>query len=329
MEDLLEEISYSNSEENKISYENKKQSDVIKQALRETYKNLNEKRLRELTREAVFAPDNRAINIDGRNLTASQLRYELACSIEETACQRTLRTIEPDMQAQMAESIEEINSGTNSEDEYFRWLNYTTDILKNMNDGFVTEEDFDMREEFIEIAEQRETELMLCLGLLMGSSNHQSENKAKTLRYKLQKLREMKSAIEITTRSQADVEISRAEYERAIPYYKLFKTLQKLPFGYDVNREQKIALGIDHDEDEEFEYEYSFYDKMLENALDEMKEEDDVYIVSRNYQLAYDMAHERNMNFSNEISDKLQKLTGRRNSFKLKYESLDSENKLN
>ena len=101
-----------------------------------------------------------------------------------------------------------------------------------------------------------------------------------------------------------------------------------MPYGYDINRGQKINLGINHDDDEEFEEDYSFYNVLLENSLDEMKEEDDYFIASRQYQLAYDMAHERNVNFSNEISDKLQKLTGRRNSFRLKYESLDSESKL-
>lgn len=315
-------------EESTVSYTPKKQSDVIKQNLRETYKDLNEKQLRELSREVVFAPEDRNIGVSGRSLTASQLRYELANAIEETASSRTMEFSEKDMQIALADNIENINSETNSVEEYFRWLDDTTNILKNMNDGFVTSEDLEMREDFLERAEQREAELMLCLGMFMGSSHPQAEDKAKSLQYKLQKLREMKSAIEITTRNQCDVEISRAEYERAIPYYKAFKALQKLPYGYDINRGQKINLGINHDDDEEFAEDYNFYNVLLENSLDEMKEEDDYFIASRQYQLAYDMAHERNVNLSNEISDKLQKLTGRRNSFRLKYESLDSKNKL-
>ena len=101
--------------------------------------------------------------------------------------------------------------------------------------------------------------------------------------------------------------------------------MQKLPFGYDINRQQKIALGIDHDDDDDLDEEYDYYDVLLENVLDEMKEEDVTFIASREYQLAYDMACERNLGLSNEISEKMKKLTGRRNSFKIKYESLDSE----
>ena len=138
----------------------------------------------------------------------------------------------------------------------------------------------------------------------------------------------MRSAIKITTRSNSDVEISRAEYERAIPYYKAFKALQKLPFGYDINRQQKESLNINHDDDDDLSDDFNYYDAMLNNALDEMLE-DDSYIASQEFQLAYDMARERNEDMADEISEKMKKLTGRRNSFKLKYESLDSENKLN
>jgi hypothetical protein len=194
-----------------------------------------------------------------------------------------------------------------------------------MNDGFVSSNDLDIRNKFLYDTNQREAELMLCLGLLEGSKHPQAEEEAKRLRYKLQKLREMRSAIEITTRNQADVEISRAEYERAIPYFKSFKALQKLPFGYDINREQKEKLGINHDDDPDLQPNYSHYDAMLNDALDEMLQNDSL-ISYREYQLAYDMTREQNEELSDKISDKMKKLTGRRNSFRLKYESLDSDN---
>ena len=128
----------------------------------------------------------------------------------------------------------------------------------------------------------------------------------------------------MTTRNQCDVDISRAEYERAIPYYKAFKALQKLPFGYDINQQQKINLGIYYDEDDDAEEDSNYYITLINNALDEMKIEDNYYIASNRYQLAHDMAKEQNELLSDKISDKMQKLSGRRNSFRLKYESLDS-----
>ncbi len=318
-------MEYIDEQENQNTYVHMKKSEIIKQSLRDTYKDLREKQLRETTLQAIFAPDNRKITLAGREITASDLRYELASNIEETASSRMLKADSKDMTVDLVENIESINSGTNSNEEYFSWLDDTTDILKNMNDGFVSVEELDVRNKFLDDTNQREAELMLCLGLLEGSRHPQAEEDARRLRYKLQKLREMRSAIETSTRNQADVEISRAEYERAIPYYKTFKALQKLPFGYDVNRSQKENLGISHDDDDDLQEDYNYYDAMLNDALDEMLQ-DDSYIASREYQLAYDMARERNEQLSDEISEKMKKLTGRRNSFRLKYESLDSDN---
>ncbi len=307
-------------DETQQSYTHQKNSEIIKKSLRDTYKDLREKQLRKLTLQVIFAPENRKVAIAGREMTASDLRYETAINIEENASIRNL-----DLNTNAALSIEETNSGTNSVNEYFSWLNETTEILKKMNDGFVSTEDLTVRNKFLEETDQRESEMMLCLGLLEGSRHPQAEENARHLRYKLQKMREMRSAIKITTRSNSDVEISRAEYERAIPYYKAFKALQKLPFGYDINRQQKESLNINHDDDDDLSDDFNYYDAMLNNALDEMLE-DDSYIASQEFQLAYDMARERNEDMADEISEKMKKLTGRRNSFKLKYESLDTDN---
>ena len=309
-------------EDNNTSYIQKSQTDIIKYALKETYNNLSERELRELTRESVFAPNDRVVLINGRESNVSDLRYEIANSIEETCAYKIPEG--EDVQLSRANSIEEINSRTNSIEEYFSWLNTTTNILKEMNDGFVSDDDLTMRNKFLTDTDQREAELMLCLGLLENCKHPKSENTFKNLRYKLQKLREMRSAIKLSTRNQSDVEISRTEYERAIPYYKAFRALQKLPFGYDISKQQKLNLSIDHDDDEDFEEDFSYYDLLLECVLDEMKKEDETYIASHEYQLAYDMARERNIGLSDEISEKMKKLTGRKNSFKVKYESLDS-----
>ncbi|MBQ8870628.1 MAG: hypothetical protein IJ019_04560 [Alphaproteobacteria bacterium] len=309
-------------EENFDSYATKSQSDIIKFSLKETYNNLSEKELREFTREAVFAPNDRIITISSRQISASDLRYELANQIEQLSALKTPNN--ESSQIAQANSIEVLNSGTNSIEEYFSWLNITVNILKNMNDGFVSDDDLTIRNKFLTDTDQRETELMLCLGLLDNCRHPKAHEFALNLRYKLQKLREMRSAIQLSTRNKSDVEINRTEYERAIPYYKAFKTLQKLPFGYDINKKQKIDLGIDHDDDDDLEENFSYYDLLLENTLNEMRQEDEMYIASHEYQLAYDIAQERNLLLSDEISEKMKKLTGRKNSFRLKYESLDS-----
>lgn len=63
---------------------------------------------------------------------------------------------------------------------------------------------------------------------------------------------------------------TRSEYDAAIPYYKYFKNLQKLPFGYDVPYEERQKLGIDHSADRDMASDYDFYAKLVNDILDEM-----------------------------------------------------------
>ncbi len=299
-----------------------KETDIIKRSLRSTYDHLDEKLSRQVVRETIFAPHSRKIDIGGQKISASDLRYQVANTIENLGSGKTLEQVN-DLQMMIAHSIETINSETSSSQEYFRWLDDTTDILKHMNDGFVSQEDLNERNEFLDMSNQREAELMVCLGLYQSSQHPEAEEKAKLIRFKLQKLREMRSAIENRTRNKADVEISRAEYDMAIPYYKLYKGLAKLPFGYDVSNQQKRDLGICHDDDDDMEVGYSFYDHLLETVLDQMQEEDASYI-SREYQLAYDLSRQNNKTKIQEISDKMQELSGRKNSFRVNYAILEA-----
>lgn len=299
-----------------------KETEIVKHALRNTYNSLNEKMLRQVTREVAFAPQNRKIEVGGQKTTVSDLRYQLAHTIENLGSQKTLDEAK-DLQYMTAHSIEAMNSETSSSQEYFRWLDETTEILKHMNDGFVTKEDLDERNEFLDSSHQREAELMVCLALYESSKHPDAQEQVKKMRYKLMKLREMRSAIENRTRNQADVEISRAEYDMVIPHYKVFKSFQKLPFGYDITHQQKIMLDISHDDDDDLAEDFSYHEHLLNVILDQMKEEDARYI-AQEYQLAYDLANEDIIAKKQETSDKLKELSGRKNSFRLKYDILNS-----
>lgn len=318
----------STEEINNENLQKEKETEIVKRALRSTYNDLSEKALRQATRETIFAPQSRMVEIGGRRVSASDLRYQVASTIENLGSSKTIDEAQ-DLQMMVAHSMENINSETSSSQEYFRWLDDTTEILKHMNDGFVSEEDLEERNEFLEMSNQREAELMVCLGLYQSSSHPKAQEQAQIIRYKLTKLREMRSAIETRTRNQADVEISRAEYEMAVPYYKLYKGLARLPFGYDVARQQKISLGIDHDNDDDLEEGFNYYDHFLDVILDQMKEEDNMY-VAREYQLAHELAHENSQGTSNagkiqEISDKMKELSGRKNSFLVNYAILNAK----
>lgn len=294
------------------------ETEIIKRALRAA-ENLNEQQLRQATRETIFAPSDRKIKLGNTPQTADELRMQVVKNIENSGAAESAKFLD-ELGLKEAISIENINSETSSSQEYYRWLNETSDILKNMNDGFVSDKDLSERNSFLEITHQREAELMVCLGLLANCRNPQAQKEYKKLHYKLTRLREMRASIKERTRNEADVEISRDEYQRAVPVYKYFKALAKAPITHTFTNEQKKRIGLDflYDDDED---ELNYRDFLFDVVLDHMTEEDQSY-VAQEYQLARDMADEERINRLQNISDKLQELSGRKNSFRIKYDIL-------
>ena len=300
-----------------------KETEIIKRALRAT-EDLNEQQLRQATRETIFAPSDRKIKLGNNSKSADELRLQVVNNIEKNGADAANKFLD-DLGFKEAVSIENINSETSSSQEYFRWLNETSEILKNMNDGYVSDKDLSERNSFLELTHQREAELMVCLGLLANCRNPLAQEEYKKLHYKLTRLREMRASIKERTRNQADVEISVDEYNQALPAYKYFKALEKAPIGFTFTKEQKKRVGLDfldYDDDEP-----DYRDFLIDVILDQMTEEDQSYI-SQEYQLAHDMADEERINRLQNISDKLQELSGRKNSFRIKYDIITKRKSL-
>jgi len=269
---------------------------ILDSALRKQYAGMDATKRKITVREMLFAPESRMIDIDnGRKMGTNDLRFVTANALETPTKETTdlqleiedLRTkCEPNasdgegsdrdsINLRQAQNIEIINSGIDPVAEYFLWLDETTFIIKKLNDGFITKEEAMMRECFLELTNQREADLMACLGLYESCKSKESETRIRFIRYKLQKLREMRTSIKFLTSDKQDVQTLRSEYDTAIPYYKYFKSLQKLPFGYDMPYEQKVKLGISHNEDEDLREGYNHYADILNEMLDQMRADDE------------------------------------------------------
>ncbi len=174
-----------------------------------------------------------------------------------------------DLQFKIAGSIELINSETNSTQEYFRWIDEAPHIIAHMNDGFVSAHDLSERNDFLQNLDQREAELMVCLGLYEKSQYPLANDKYKELANKLYKLREIRSAVNHSTKDIADREVSKMEYENALKYYHAVKKIEKLA------PEEKRDLGIYHDDDfkglsfnDKLKYEMSWGHAISHGALE-------------------------------------------------------------
>lgn len=223
-------------------------TNILKNTIFSKYPDLTDAQLEYVTQELIFAPKERMINIYGEETSASDMRFQTATTIESKKSKKTNDAYDANLN--MAQSIESLNSETSSSHEYFTWLNLTSEIIKNMNDGFVTKADLEQKNTFLDMSYQRETELLLCLSLYQNSNHPQAAEFARMIRYKLNKLREMRSAIQNTTGNEADTPVSEDEYKRALPYYKTIKTMEQMPFGYELSPQQKRMLGIDQPEDQ-------------------------------------------------------------------------------
>ena len=267
-------------------------SKIIAQTLKKKYPSMSDKNANLVAREVVLGPKNRMIEVEkSQKLSKEDLSFMLA---------KELDTPSLSFNELQAQSMERLNSGTDSVEEYFSWLNETTDILRHMNDGYVTQQDAIEREAFLQNTDQREAELMVCLGLYSSCQSSAAREKVKFIRYKLQKLREMRSAISFLTKKGTDVETTRSEFDSAKPYYAYFKGLKEVEFGYDMSDEKKEKIGVrfhlDADLKEGFDY-----DALLKNKLlDEMAFEDQKQAVQTLYS-----------SFEQEVDDNSKEFTGR------------------
>ncbi len=249
------------------------------------YPEVEEKRIKTVVRELVFAPSDRSIKLtEIKKISAEDLRFMIAHAIE----------CPPNEESLFAKSDTDTR-------EYFDLLKTTTNILKDLNDGYISEKDAQERVMFLSLLSLREKALMVCLGLYQESHAPSAPQRMRAVRYKVQKIREIRSAILFLTRQDASVITTRAEFDAAKPYYQYFKNLQNLPFGYDAPYEKRKELGISRSDDVDLAQDYDYYKRLLNEVLDEMAQEEN----------PKESIGVREKQKRNKSSDKMQEFAGR------------------
>ncbi|MGM9673507.1 MAG: hypothetical protein ACI3XV_07860, partial [Bacteroidaceae bacterium] len=88
---------------------------------------------------------------------------------------------------------------TSSMNEYYRWISATSEIVQKTSDNDVTEQDIAERHDFLNMAYNREAEILLCLALYEAAGTEANKEKIEMLKFKLARLREMRSIVSNTT----------------------------------------------------------------------------------------------------------------------------------
>lgn len=167
---------------------------IIGDAIARDYPNMSDNMRNQLARTIVLSPGDKTIKVNDKEMKVN------------------------DLSVRVAETIEAINSGTSSHEEYYDWINSGQGIISDMNSDGVTVEELATRNDFLSDLNQREVELMTCLGLYQRSlSDPAVKAKYDFLYQKLQKLREIRSAVKTSTKEVANKAEAARKEEKVVP----------------------------------------------------------------------------------------------------------------
>ena len=245
---------------------------IVAQAVKREFPDLPYDEVQKATREIVLAPRRASVKVGNKDVPVADLQF------------------------QIAESIELINSETNSAQEYFSWFRESSEIMQHMNDGYVSDADLKERNDWIADSYTREAEIQTCLALYQSSSFPEARKKYDILYNKLAKLRQIRTAIKECTGRSSDEKLERVDkeqklrdYEKARIYVAAMREFMKHDAKWNMPRSTLRSLRIyrgddvdlsgeydafygefepDYSPDMEFDYEpYSFEDDLREYVL--------------------------------------------------------------
>lgn len=197
---------------------------------------------RTLVREVILAPDDYEVEFNNSSYTQKQLRSKLAHQL-----------------------VEETTDGS-AEQTFFNVLENAAEIMKHMNDGYITTEDYQERKDFLDKISRHEFMLFAALALYKAAGEP-DEKIFDELSLNVVRLREINDLIVKYTRDAVEIEVDRSEFERAKPIYRMLKSLQSLGYEYNFSPRERTGLGIDHEQDDDLNTEFFGYENWLKRLM--------------------------------------------------------------
>ncbi|MBP5399737.1 MAG: hypothetical protein J6Y53_04910 [Alphaproteobacteria bacterium] len=169
-----------------------------------------------------------------------------------------------DLQFMLAESIENLCSGTDSRQEYYSWFGECDNIITRMNDGYVSDADLEIRNTWISDSYVREAEIMTCLALYQSSSYPLARERHNLLYNKLVKLRQLRSAIQNATIAVSDEQEEKEQKmkqlrQRAMASTAAITLIAQNDIMWNLSKEELIGLGMYHGNDFDLFPEYEYF----------------------------------------------------------------------
>ena len=206
--------------------------DTLYEATARCFPNVNEQNARTIFREVILAPDDYTVELNTDSYDKSQI-------MEMVAEQLVNICVEESPQQTYREIVEQ-----------------AAEIIKHMNDGYITDEDYTERQDFLERTERYEFALFTAYCLFMATACD-NQTRLNEITLNIVRLREIHDLISTYTRDEQGVTTERDEFERAKPIYKMLKSLQNLGYDYNFSPKERESLGIDHEDDEDLSEDFN------------------------------------------------------------------------
>ena len=214
-------------------YESCEHFEAVYQAGSDCFPSLDEVHIHTIIRELILAPEDYMVEFNDGNYNKKQLFSKIGQILKQNCISDSLQKT------------------------YQSHIESVAEIIKHMNDGYISEQDYQERNDYMQFAGK--CEFMLFTSLAMLKTAEDEDTSFEELCLNIIRLRETQDLIFKYTRDAENVEVSREEYERAKPIYKMLKSLQGLGYNYTFSAKERTGLGIDHSDDGDLTSSFNYY----------------------------------------------------------------------
>lgn len=203
---------------------------------------------RTIFREMILAPDDYTVEFEDASYNKSQ------------------------MMDLIAKALIGLCISSSPQETFERTIENAANIIKHMNDGYISAEDAAEKKTFLTNAARSEFVLFTAYALrqVLGSYDSSAMHE---LKLNIIRLREFQDLIENYTRDAINVEVSREEFEQARPIYRMLKSLQSLGYDYNFSPRERESLGIDHEDDNDLNDDFHYMNWLKRLMLLQLRKE--------------------------------------------------------
>ena len=264
-------------------YEKCSSFDVLYEATEKCFPSISAETAHTVFRETVLAPDDYTVEFNTKSYDKAQIMEMIAEQLTRSCVAQSPQQTHREIVQQAAE------------------------IIKHMNDGYITDEDYIERQEFLQKTERYEFALFTAY-CLFKTVHFEDLTRLNEIILNIVRLREIRDLIVTYTRDEQGVTTDREEFERAKPLYKMLKSLQNLGYDYNFSPKERESLGIDHEDDEDLSDHFNHENWLKRIMLLRLRQE--TAKISENADDSAPAEYEPSHRSPEEVSERISRLRG-------------------